>query len=249
MQAREGAILHLVELDGAGGFDHGKVAVNKEVVLSPEQWEGLSASLSRARFWEMPTRDGPGGLDGEELVVEGVRRGAYHVVDRWSPETGDFRRLCRHMLDLSGFDVGPYWYETRHVAPALGRFAVLRSGQVAIAVRFVRHTARGDGGAVYEWAMQEDGSADFTRANVKVGRGEVYENYRRTVPGDGRGQSEIHWGPLTARWSPCGPDADCLYFLGRRPRAISITATEWTDLGAIDVNSPKLTWYDLAETR
>jgi hypothetical protein len=254
MQRHEGAVLHLVQLDGAGGYAPGQVAVNKELLLSPEQWEGLSASIARARFWKMPARDGRAGFDGEELIVEGVRRGAYHVVDRWSTETGDFRRLCSHTIDLSGLDVGPSWYETRHVAPSLGKFALIfssqvpLSGPVAIAIRFVRHTAKGDGGAVYEWVMQEDGSADFTRANVTVGRGEVYENYRRTVPVDRRGEPEIHWGPLTARWGPFGKDADCLYFFGPRPRAISITATEWTDLKAIDVHSPKLTWYHLAPT-
>ena len=238
-----------MQLTGAGGYAPGEVAINREVMLSPEQWEGLSAFISKARLWELPTRDGPAGLDGEQLIVEGVRRGEYHVVDRWSPETGDFRRLCRHMVDLAGLDVGPSWYETRHVTPSLGKFAVITSGQVAIALRFVRHTGKGDGGSVYEWAMQEDGSADFTRTNVKAGGGEVYENYRGTLPGAPRGQVEIECGPLVVRWSPAGVDTDHLYFPSRSPRAISMTATEWADLKAIDLDSPKLTWYHLAEAR
>jgi hypothetical protein len=244
-----GAVLNLLQLDGHGGYAPGKVAINREVILSPEQWESLSTVVSRVRFWEMPAVDKRIGFDGEELIVEGLRRGAYHVVDRWSPETGDFRRLCRHLVDLSGLDVEPSWYETRHITPSLGKFAVITSGQVAVALRFVRHTRTGDGGAVYEWAMQEDGSADFTRPNVKAGRGEVYENSRGTVPGDRRGQEVIQCGPLGVRWSPAGVDADHLYFPRRPPQAISMTATEWADLKAIDLDSPKLTWYHLAETQ
>ena len=137
------------------------------------------------------------------------------------------------------------------MAPALGRFAVILSGQAAIAIRFVRHTAKGDGGAVYEWAMQEDGSADFTRYSSRRPAG---AKSTRTTGGThlgilAAGQPEVTFGPLTVRWSPFGADADCLYFRSPRPRAISITATEWTDLKGIDVHSPKLTWYHLAETR
>ena len=28
-------------------------------------------------------------LDGAQWILEGVRNGKYHVVDRWSPEKGD----------------------------------------------------------------------------------------------------------------------------------------------------------------
>lgn len=249
VKAREGAVLKLVQLNGAGGFSPGKVAINKEVALSNQQWEGLTAFVSRARFWEMPIVDKRIGRDGEQLIVEGVKGGKYHVVDRWSPESGDFRKLCRHMVDLAGLDVGPSWYETTHVTPSLGKFTVITSEKVAIALRFVRHTGKGDGGSVYEWAMQEDGSADFTRTNVKTGRGEVYENSRGTLPGDHRGQAEIRCGPLVVRWSPASEDANHLYFPSRPPDAISMAATEWADLRAIDLDSPRLTWYHSAETR
>ena len=109
MRTREGVVLHLVQLDGASVYAPGVVAINKEDLLSAEQWDGLSVSIARARFWEMPTRDERSGLDGEQFIVEGVRRGEYHIVDRWTPEMGGFRRLCRHMVDLSGLDVGPSW--------------------------------------------------------------------------------------------------------------------------------------------
>ena len=38
--------------------------------------------------------------------MEGVEAGRYHVVERWTPEPGAYRELCRGMLDLSGLDYG-----------------------------------------------------------------------------------------------------------------------------------------------
>jgi hypothetical protein len=61
---------------------------------------------------------GDGDTDGDQLIVEGVRGGKYHVVDRWMPDPA-YAELCRYMLDLTGIKVGEAWdgYHGIVVAP------------------------------------------------------------------------------------------------------------------------------------
>jgi hypothetical protein len=110
-QAPRGAKLHVTVLDGEGGYDPGQVALERNVVLSEEEWKNLNELLELTRFWAMPTivRD-DGGCDGDQLIVEGLRDGTYHLVDRGVAEPA-YEKLCRHMLDLMGLDVQTNWDE------------------------------------------------------------------------------------------------------------------------------------------
>jgi hypothetical protein len=96
-------ILRAVELDGAGGYAPGKIdkEVNKE--LSPAELETVVAKLDKTGFWQMEPREDPSriGLDGATWILEGSRNGKYQVVDRWSPQSGDFRDACLFFLQLS----------------------------------------------------------------------------------------------------------------------------------------------------
>ena len=38
------------------------------------------------------------GVDGAQWIIEGVRNGTYHVVDRWSPREGQVRALGLFMV-------------------------------------------------------------------------------------------------------------------------------------------------------
>jgi hypothetical protein len=100
------ATLHMVQLDGDGGYDLGKIDTTKRMSLRRTDWERLVRRVRTAGFWDMPSRIDRLGADGEELIVEGVTDGRYHVVDRWTPEAGAYRELCRTLLDLSGIDLG-----------------------------------------------------------------------------------------------------------------------------------------------
>lgn len=73
-------ILHLVQLDGKGGYEPGKVAVTKNVKLTQEQWDELSSRISKVRFWELPTDNWKTVIDGAAIVIEGVKDGKYHVI-------------------------------------------------------------------------------------------------------------------------------------------------------------------------
>jgi enterochelin esterase-like enzyme len=99
-------VLRAVELDGAAGYYPGRVLkeVNKE--LSQPELEAALARLNKTGFWQMPIKDDSRwGLDGATWILEGNQGGKYHVVTRWSPESGDFRELCRYLVQLSGLAV------------------------------------------------------------------------------------------------------------------------------------------------
>jgi len=96
------ATLFATELDGAGGYDPGKVARRTQRRLSPGEWKLVSAGLSGIGFWKMPGYLPRDGTDGAQWILEGRNGAKYHVVDRWSPETGAYRKLCLALVDLAG---------------------------------------------------------------------------------------------------------------------------------------------------
>jgi hypothetical protein len=109
--------LHATRLDGEGGYEPGRIATKKTVKLSPAHWERIANHLAKADFWALPTskREPFGELpvDGDFLIVEGVRDGKYHRVERHSPSGGNFVDLCRAMLFMSGIDVRNLWLDYR----------------------------------------------------------------------------------------------------------------------------------------
>lgn len=108
-------VLHLVKLEPDRRAQPGKVTSTLKKTLSEDDWTWLLVHLERTRFWKMRTSlewDPNSGLilDGDDLLVEGVERGKYHVVERDDPEP-EYEKLCQKMLELSGLDVAKAWEE------------------------------------------------------------------------------------------------------------------------------------------
>lgn len=114
-----GVTLRAVVLDGLGGYDPGHVAIDETVQLDEAQWRGLERYLEAASFWKIPTKDPDeeSGSDGDQCIIEGVRDGVYHVVDRWDPNPA-YTSLCRAMLDLTGLKTRKTWEEYHPNEPA-----------------------------------------------------------------------------------------------------------------------------------
>lgn len=95
-----------VRLDGAGGYDPGKLVEQARRDLSPEEVKRFLELFEMLDFRRMPTADPVAGLDGSQWILESLREGEYHVVVRWTadaydPEkrgTASFVELCRWML-------------------------------------------------------------------------------------------------------------------------------------------------------
>jgi hypothetical protein len=95
-------------LSGSGGYAPGTVEASATLTLSDAAWRDLRARVDTAGFFGLPTSD-TAGQDGEQWIVEGVRGGTYHLVDRWMPRQdpvlGRFIALCESMGGLAG----PVW--------------------------------------------------------------------------------------------------------------------------------------------
>jgi hypothetical protein len=106
-QREDTHVLIAKQLDGAGGYEPGRMVVNRTVPLRPEQWVRLRALLDSAAFWSPSgrSRDTSPGLDGAQWVLEGVREGHYRAFDYWTPgDTGPERHVRRvglHLLRLA----------------------------------------------------------------------------------------------------------------------------------------------------
>lgn len=75
---------------GAGGYEPGKLIENTSRPLTQQQTEKFLTTIQRLRFWDLPTHETPFavGCDGSQWIIEGVKGGKYHVVDRWTPAKG-----------------------------------------------------------------------------------------------------------------------------------------------------------------
>jgi len=95
IQANGGAELTTKASSGAGGYEPGKLVENTSRPLTQKQIEGFLATIQRLQFWELPTHETPEtvGCDGSQWIIEGIKNGKYHVVDRWTPTKGAIHDL------------------------------------------------------------------------------------------------------------------------------------------------------------
>jgi hypothetical protein len=90
------------ELTGAGGYEPGSLDLTIAHQLSAEEWMTFLIYLDDARYWQMPTSDRRIGQDGAQWILEGYRDHYYHVVNRWSPDSGAYHDVCVYLLKTSG---------------------------------------------------------------------------------------------------------------------------------------------------
>lgn len=100
------------QLSDVGVFENGEVifpktlTVNETRPITEAEWERFQELLNTSGFWSMPTENGkPIGVDGAGWLLEGVKPGQYHIVDRQSPEQGGFREACIYLLRISGVKI------------------------------------------------------------------------------------------------------------------------------------------------
>jgi len=98
----------------------GKLTMDTVNDVGNAQVQDVLRELQDLQFWSLktteeaqtPTQEGTAStlqatmvplppLDGARWILEGVRGGQYHVVDRWSPKDDEYARLCRFLLTLA----------------------------------------------------------------------------------------------------------------------------------------------------
>lgn len=103
------AKLYTKMTDGKGGYAPGKLILSEEKHLTKTQVDKLLNILNSMPFWTAPSLDDKHGMDGARWILEGVSDGLYHVVDRWSPEPGEFLDWSLLLMQLSGQNLGPLY--------------------------------------------------------------------------------------------------------------------------------------------
>lgn len=100
-----GQFLNVKQLNGAGGYEPGKLITNQTRQLTNAEWDGFVSLLDHSCYWQLPAEIDDMGSDGAQWILEGTREGRYHVVDRWTPRSGDFREACLYLLKLSNLGI------------------------------------------------------------------------------------------------------------------------------------------------
>lgn len=90
IESSDSAELTTKVMSGAGGYEPGKLIENTSRPLMQQQTKKFLATIERLQFWKLPTHEEleTAGCDGAQWIIEGIKDGDYHVVDRWTPQKG-----------------------------------------------------------------------------------------------------------------------------------------------------------------
>ena len=90
------------ETNGAGGYEPYQLILDRTRMLAPAEWAEFIRLLDQTCYWELESEDeNIEGNDGARWILEAVKGGRYHIVDRWSPDGGTYREACMYALKLS----------------------------------------------------------------------------------------------------------------------------------------------------
>ena len=93
-------------LSGAGGYKPGHLIRDRTVKVDKEGVDHFLELLDKADFWNAPGElENAGGCDGAQWIMEAAKKGSYHVVDRWSPQDGPYRKAGLFLaINLGGLN-------------------------------------------------------------------------------------------------------------------------------------------------
>ena len=92
--------------DGHGGYEAGEIIFNKDIQLTNSQSGPLLGKIEKeCEFWKMPSQINEDGHDGAQWILEGIKEGKYHMVDRQSPVKGCMYEIGKMFMDLSGVQI------------------------------------------------------------------------------------------------------------------------------------------------
>jgi len=88
--------------DGTASFGYGgKLIKSEKAEMNKNEIQIFLEVLDKANYWKLPKKTERLGCDGHSIVIEGVKDGEYHIIDRWSPEETDtVYSLERYFFDL-----------------------------------------------------------------------------------------------------------------------------------------------------
>jgi hypothetical protein len=85
--------IHSRVTTGRGGYEPGRISRFGVSWLRKARTQSFLQAIESANFWNLTTlleaNENVVELDGAQWIIEGVRKGKYHVIGRWSPEARD----------------------------------------------------------------------------------------------------------------------------------------------------------------
>lgn len=91
---------------GSAGFNPGELEKSTMSVMDRQQVKMFQERVDQTGFWRLGQEAKPGGEDGSQWIIEAVKDGKYHLVDRGSPKTGVVRSLGLTLaMDLARMDI------------------------------------------------------------------------------------------------------------------------------------------------
>jgi hypothetical protein len=92
---------------GRGGYGAGSLKMAGQMNVPKTSGQEFADFVETAGFWTLP-RDDPDhpGRDGSIWIIEGINKGKYQVIQRWTPRAGTFaREFGEHMLKMACWTV------------------------------------------------------------------------------------------------------------------------------------------------
>jgi len=96
LQGDGSGILTTKTASGEAGFPYTvkELAQTVSCPIERERTQALLRQITEAGFWSLtPETHDQTGTDGAQWIIEGVKQGTYHFVDRWSPRDGVIHEL------------------------------------------------------------------------------------------------------------------------------------------------------------
>lgn len=95
--------------NGEGGHEPGALVLNKTTQIDARETRIILKALTRIGFWNLPADEGRGerGLDGSQWIIEGVKDGKYHRIDRRIG--GEIKSWALLLMRKSGEDLEPIY--------------------------------------------------------------------------------------------------------------------------------------------
>ncbi len=96
--------LHFQKFNVSRFYSENEIVINNFIKLTPININILLGVIKECDFWGAPSKNPYShGLDGSTWIIEGLREGKYHIIERWSPINMDevSAGIGLKMLDLS----------------------------------------------------------------------------------------------------------------------------------------------------
>jgi hypothetical protein len=62
--------------------------------LTAQEAQDFLSRVEKVGFWNAPNPvNDQTGTDGSQWIIEGVKKGKYHIIDRWMPKSGPAHEL------------------------------------------------------------------------------------------------------------------------------------------------------------